>query len=269
MDVEIRSFAIDSVTEDLLVHCAALFSEHYGVWGSSAPATLQGRRIRMTAARLRKDLLFNEQCCLVVAYVKGELVGHVFFTRFPYERVRGEMEKKSSEGIGTEICPCSGTIVWITQLVVHSGHRQRHVATTLIKRAFDRENDVAAGIVTSHPYAVRAFERATGHLVVPNTVSISDVDNLLSASQVPYLQQRRAYIWSGQCTLETGFYADHTEVNRLLSEASDWHLGNLKEGEEFLAIVFSDRATGLLRERSILETLVAFVVVFLFRLWRH
>ena len=230
-----RSFTATHVPEEQLAHCASLFSEHYGVWGQQADRP--GTRIKMISRLLRNELLFNEQCHLVAAYSNEELIGHAMFTRFRYERVEGENIAKPRPSV-KEAESDTGTIVWITQLVVHHAHREKGVATDLIRNAYDKKTDVAAGLVTSHPYAVRAFEKATGHSVVPSTVQKSDVTSLLRASEVPYLQGKRTSVSSDHCTIDTKFFADHSEVNEILNKKGpDWLLGPLNEGEEFLAIV--------------------------------
>lgn len=227
----------DTVSDSQLQACAALFSSHYGVWGRAADAELVGRRVRLSADRLRRDLLFGDGCGLAAAYSGEDLLGHVFYARFHYERAHGA---SSPSQHAAPNLPLPGTVLWLTQLVVHTSHRHRGIATALIRSVFDRNVDVAAGLVTSHPHAVRAFERATGLLVVPATLFYADVRGLLDASEIPYLRGCPFRVVPGRsCTVSTGFLVDHGETEAALANESAWHLGKLRDGDEFLAVAFT------------------------------
>jgi hypothetical protein len=67
----------DFISENELSRCAELFSAHYGIWGEKGIAP--GSPVRLTAARLRREYLFNtEQCYLVMAESKqGEIQADV------------------------------------------------------------------------------------------------------------------------------------------------------------------------------------------------
>ena len=175
-----------NVSDETLENCARLFSEHYGVWGKRSP--YHGRRVRMTRKRLVEEYLFSEDCFVVTAHMDGELIGHILARRFPYERIHGQsrffsgMYPDNANDIDRFIL---GTVVWITQLVVNSEFRGRRVATKLMQMAFNPESDVACGMVTSHPHAVRALERAFSMKVDPVVIMTSDVDKMLEESHVP------------------------------------------------------------------------------------
>ena len=49
----------------------------------------------------------------------------------------------------------------------------------------------------------------------------------------------RLQIDADQAIIDTTFYVDHSEVNSFLEKEEDWHMGPLKDGEEFFAFVFS------------------------------
>lgn len=75
----------DQISDELLAQCASLFSEHYGVWASTAPVNLRGNRVKLNTNRLRQQCLWNENCSLTIATLpSGVLVGHLFFTKFRY-----------------------------------------------------------------------------------------------------------------------------------------------------------------------------------------
>lgn len=76
----------NDITEDVLVKCASLFSEHYGLWATSAHEGLSGKRVRLNADRLRQQCLWNANCSVVLALLpSGELIGQAFFVKFPFK----------------------------------------------------------------------------------------------------------------------------------------------------------------------------------------
>ena len=203
--------------------CARLFSAHYGVWGEGAPPSCQqGSRVRLSPSRLREQSLFDDSCCLALATLAdGRVVGHAFATRFRYTNV--------------------GWFIWITQLVVDSSYRRRGVATKLCQIAWDVNAVAGCGIVTSHPHAIRALEKATRSHCEPGRADLARA--LLSASGIPYLQGRD--IISGphphtdMCTVDTGFFVDHADINQHIIPSQPARLGlrHLDDGQEFVAFI--------------------------------
>lgn len=81
--INIEVLQAQSVSDALLSQCAALFSDHYGLWGEKG---LQPDvHVKMGPARLKKQCLFNKDCSVVLGRMQtGELVGHAFVCRFPW-----------------------------------------------------------------------------------------------------------------------------------------------------------------------------------------
>lgn len=209
------TFPAAEVTSMQLQACATLFSEHYGVWGPGAAAP--GGRVRLSPSRLQAQCLFNESCSLTTATAGSTLVGHVFSAKFQYRE---------------------GTVSWITQLVVHSSYRSQGIASALCRRAWDIQADFACGLVTSHPHAVRALERATQRRCDPALIQ-QHAEGLVEASGIPYLRGCGLPRPGESCAINTCFFVDHTEVNQLLGCMRGWRLGSLLDGEEFFAATFS------------------------------
>ena len=215
-----------AITDEQLKACSQLFSKEYGVWGANSKAA-PGSRVRLSPARLREQCVFNGTCSVVIAKLGDELVGHAFTTKFWY--AAGE-----------------SYVSWITQLVVSSDHRSRGVASSLCRHAWDINADFACGLVTSHPHAVRALERATRRVCDTEAI-MAHGDGLAAASGIPYLKDLKVSVG---CKINTSFFVDHTEVNILIEEkirAGQWDLGRLQDGEEFFAFTF---ASSLSRHRS-------------------
>ncbi|KAL6761127.1 hypothetical protein V8C86DRAFT_2543878 [Haematococcus lacustris] len=213
------------VSDAELKHHAQLFSSHYGKWGENPHGLQKGARVRLTASRLRSDHLFDEQrCSLIRATIsEGEtvhVVGHACV--YCYE------------------VPGKGKVSWITQLVVHSDYRHRGVAKKLCRMAWPVEQFYAVGLVTSHPYAVRALERATQRTC--NRATIMPVAReLLSQCNIPYVLDKALCFEEGRCLIDTQFFVDHTDVNNILATTLDteWELGGLEDGKEFFAFTFA------------------------------
>jgi GNAT superfamily N-acetyltransferase len=211
-----------SVSPEQLDACTKLFSAHYGIWAD------KGTRVRMSARRLREQCLFNDDCCLALATsADGSLVGHAFATKFEID------------GVGCS----SGAVSWITQLVVHSDFRSHGVASKLCQMAWDVSAVDGCGIVTSHPYAIRALEKATRRSCRPGM--IHHAKSLVDASRIPYLQGkpiRCNHAGSSMCQIDTGFFVDHTDVDELIpNQPPRLGLEPLEAGHEFVAFTLSRR----------------------------
>jgi len=107
----------------------------------------------MSASKLAAQCLGSPvNTVLVTCHEGNSLVGHAFATTWDYE---------GGNCLGTFINhhltdPGSGTVCWITQLVVSSDHRQRGIATVLLG-CLKGPNHTAFGLVSSHPAACLAL----------------------------------------------------------------------------------------------------------------
>jgi hypothetical protein len=99
------------------------------------------------------------------------------------------------------------------------------------------EKCIAWGIVTSHPFAVRAVEKITG-FVCDVMLIAQHAESLVEAAGIPYVDASRLRITESKCVIDTEYFVEHEEVNKLVSVESDWRLGTLNDGEEFFAFVF-------------------------------
>lgn len=62
---------------------------------------------------------------------------------------------------------------------------------------------------------------------------------IITTSQISYLQDKKVTIDGEQCLIDTGFRIDHTEPKAALAALKvEWKLGELPFGHEFLAIAF-------------------------------
>ena len=214
--------AARSISDATLTQCAELFSNNYGVWSEACEPPLRpGTRVKMSAARLRSMLLFDESCG-VVLYKQSDddlLVGQAFYCTFSV--------------------PEHGDVRWITQLVVSDQHRRRGIAEVLLHNTIFKCNGhslFAAGLVSSHPAAVRALQRACGPTTINAHNNVLYARRIHTSCTVPYLRPCQLHVDESRCVVDTHFFVDHTEVLTILRQTSQWVLGDLLEGHEFFAI---------------------------------
>jgi len=207
-----------AVDDLLLEKCSNLFSQHYGVWSENGVAP--GKSVKLVPKRLKEQYLNAPNTFIVIAKVglSEEVVGHAIGIKFYYE-----------EG--------GGYITWITQLVVHVKYRNQGIAFRLCQLAWDPHNSYACGLVTSHPYAIKALERASGCDVDKDLIAFHGIE-IIKRSNIKYIQDATNFLNQGRCVVNTNFFVSHTEVNSILSKMTDWKLGTLDDGEEFIAICF-------------------------------
>jgi len=98
----------------------------------------------------------------------------------------------------------------------------------------------AWGLVTSHPYAVKAIETATSRRCDPALIA-RRAAALVESSRVPYASTHELRCDNSQSLINTQFYVDHSEVNDIISRLNDWPLGLLEDGYEFFAFTFRDQ----------------------------
>ena len=162
--------------------------------------------------------MYDQSCGVALAQHEGIVVGHCFFTYFNAHDERA---------------------VWITQLVVHSDYRHLGLGKQLVHMALPVGWRIAA-IVSSHPFAIRGFERATACRCSPIAIQ-QMVSSVMSVCPVPYLHGKTCHVDDKQSIIDTEFPISHAEVDPILAKLvrdGEWHLGNtLPKGSEFLGIV--------------------------------
>ena len=157
------------------------------------------------------------------------------------------------------------TVCWITQLVVHADYRERGLAAGLLSNIRHADDDIYC-IMSSHPAACMAAAKVFGSksisasLLNPkltvtgsiNTVRVNFIqqhaEGIMKASPIRYIQDAklRGSLFDPEdasglvSCVDTGFWVDHTEPLETLAwarTASDWPLGELHDGHEFLLML--------------------------------
>ncbi|KAF4549670.1 Hypothetical protein D9617_20g027260 [Elsinoe fawcettii] len=236
MTTTIEEFQGDAINDELLQAASILFSNNYGVWGPLAeskmgPFAKEGRRVRMSAARVREQCL--PQGCrnvLVRSKVDDKLAGHVFASRWIWE--------------GRQMC-------WITQLCVDRNYREKGLATMMLMELREGEMDHGFGILSSHPGAILAALHAFGRgpCEVTHAMAKEHARRIMSTSPVEYVRSAvpRGSLFEDDADegvvscADTNFYVDHAEpveaLDRIINEGRTWPYGTtLPEGHEFLVM---------------------------------
>jgi hypothetical protein len=237
-------YSAKSVPDQLVEQCASLFSRDYGVWGAKGPSGKAGKPVTLSSKRVREQCLFNDSTCfLAVALVNDRVVGHAFYTRFWFEPLKGVQSMNPCDLQFYNHAMAAGHACWITQLCVDKNFRNQGIAKRLCGMVWAADDDVASGLITSHPYAVRALEAATGERCQVAAIR-EHASALISASGVPYVQ--KLVLESKGVTINTNFFVDHSEINLLIDQEIKrtddgrfpWELGTLPDGHEFFAFTF-------------------------------
>ena len=209
---------------NLLSDCSDLYSNHYGIWSSTAPE-FAGQRIKLSPDRIIK-WLEPEGAVIVMAHIDEKLVGYAIAIQ--------------------EKVPDYGHISWVTQLVVHTQHRHHGIGKTLLFAIWGLSHHFAWGILSSSPYAIRALEKATRRRCIPKRI-MKNKRKLINYGRqnVFFFENANVEIFHDVARCETNFFADHSELDdmleRVTSDEVPWLLGPLQEGWEWFAFTFQDQ----------------------------
>lgn len=208
-----------------LAECAALFSEHYGRWGSAANQRLIGKPIILSADKLCSYLKAPESWA-ALAHSGENLIGYAFLQRL---HIHGK-----------------GYVTWVTQFVVHREHRNQGLGTRILRATWSQSNQYAWGLVTANPFAIRALEKATLRHCDPVRIRM-DWPQLHEAAKpnLDYVSNAHNALGFMSTALDTDFPLDHTDSKKSLEilerRGHEWRLGDLGESEEWVAFTFSDQ----------------------------
>lgn len=211
--------------DETIKKCSKLFSEHYGQWSKENPLGLTGN-VKLSESRIR-DLLCREDTCLYYAVdiITNDLVGYAIALRTRIKHY--------------------GVFSWVTQLVVHTDHRNKGIAKKLLFSIWGLSNDYAWGIITSNPYAVRALEKATRRRSIPIRIK-KKIDTIIDigSKNISYINESTKYVIDNDhAKVDTRFYVSHDSITeklmKVISEEKPWLLGELDEGWEWIAFTFN------------------------------
>lgn len=164
---------------------------------------------------------------------QGQVVGHVFASRWDYE---------------------GGTFCWLSQLVVSSEFRRRGFATGLLKYLRGEVGPVQGyGILSCHPAAISAAVRAFGRSLKEVNLELikEQAGDILANAPIKYVKHAmlRGSLFEQDVedgtvsSAYTNFWVDHDgpleALKEIRNQGKAWPFGELLEGHEFLLIMKS------------------------------
>lgn len=219
--------------EEEIRKSAALFSDNYGFYSSSAPEKA-GEQIRL-GARYYQNLALQSNTYVSFAFCGDELVGQAYYVLLKN---------------------ASGYISWVIQLVVSLKFRNMKIATRLLRSVWGFSNDSAWGLATSNPLTIKTLEAST--LRTPNFAVMKKNRDIITelGEQISFIKDREIVIEDGNAYVDTEFYVDHTDIPALIdifSKTGPWKFGDLPEGYEWVAFVFKEQKLDTLSRETITE----------------
>ncbi|MBF0310525.1 MAG: GNAT family N-acetyltransferase [Magnetococcales bacterium] len=227
------------VSPELIDEYAKFYSEHYGYWQSPAAPL---KRIKLGSEHLKKWFT-DERSQVAEARLQNELIGYAI-----------SIQAKTAKG---------KIISWVTQLVVHSDHRQKGVGKELLFSAWCFSDHFAWGLLSSNPYAVRALEKATRRRCDP--ARIHKNRKMLfnfGLQHVWYIKPDTCWTTGENASIiDTTFNVDHSRLPEMIEHVTSpekpWLLGELPDGWEWAAFTFQDQPQFSLTQGEIEQMLQA------------
>jgi 2-polyprenyl-3-methyl-5-hydroxy-6-metoxy-1,4-benzoquinol methylase len=228
-------------SNELLKECSDLYSNHYGKWSDNAPE-IAGKKIKLSSNRILNWLKSNDSA-IYLARDNNELVAYAIALRLKVPRY--------------------GIISWVTQLVVHEKYRHQDIAKSILYSVWGLTSDIAWGIISANPYAIRALEKATRRRSDPEKVK-QNIKKIMSIgiANVSYISEEMQYFVTKEVSkINTEFYVDHSNIDLMLENVTSigvpWKLGKLEEGWEWLAFTFHNQIPIELDESELKKLLEA------------
>ena len=213
-----RTKACSQMTDQECFEFSHLFSTNYGRWGQSAPEGKRGKRIRMSPQRYQ-SLRNMEDMYVSYCHDDGIIIGSCFF-----------LKKRLENG---KVC------VWITQLVVNSSYRNLGIAKRLLQSAWGFSDYSAWGLATANSITIKALESVTWRKVEPSEI-MDHIDDIRAlCDSLPY-PTGAISVDANTAFINTSFPIErekHPDIDRVYIE----RLGNLPEGQEWLAYTFQNQ----------------------------
>src|SRR5260221_6938728 len=216
-----QRIAARDVSSTLLRECSELFSTHYGKWAADHPKhQLRGKPIRLPPERI-SDYIMADGWIATARTTDLGLVGYA---------------------IAAWIRHGSGTISWVTQLVVHTDFRQQMIGSRLLDSIWGQSDHFAWGIASASPFAIRALEKATRRRCYPRELLTNEKARLRAQNAISYLRDHEVVINDSQSVINTNFCQDLSSSDSILEKVTDpgtpWTLGRLPPCHEWLGMTF-------------------------------
>ena len=245
------SYGIESPLQNigLLDEMSALYSEHYGLWGSTAPKPRT--RIKLSAKRMSYWTSRNNNIYIATARYDGTLIGYAIATVASTNK-REPLNK-------------SKIISWVTQLVVHQDYREQGVAKSLLLSFWGLSDYYAWGILSSNPYAIKALESATRRVATPSIINKEKHKIIpFGEKNIHYINKNTEFVIDYNTSkANTDFPSDISNISSKLENVENksdikWIMGNIDEGWEWFAFTFNTQERKKLSKNEINQLLKSF-----------
>lgn len=217
-EIVFRTKKCSQLTNDEILMCSDLFSQHYGIYSKNSPIN-PGKKIKLGPKYYREHFVNNPKSYCSLAFYKNKIIGQAFYILLKTN---------------------TGYLSWITQLVVHKQFRNRGIARRLLISVWGFSGDRAWGLATSNPLTVKTLESATFRKVTFSAMqkNISELQQI--AKEVDFISTRTLDITSENAVVNTEFFVDHKYINQNIKKYGnkDWLYQKLEEGYEWLAFTF-------------------------------
>ena len=207
------------MSESEIAECARLFSNNYGYYREDSPHKA-GNRIRMSPDFFRRRFL-HEDVHIAVAKSGRHVVGQAVYIRKKYPKL--------------------GTMTWVLQLVVSEKHRKHGIGSRLLYSIWGMSDDFAWGLATANPCTVKALENATLRKCDPVCIKKNLTEIKKLAGEVGFAAEDKYYVTDERSVVDTGFFVDNAEFMTAYQSITDWRLGELQPGYEWLAFTFREQ----------------------------
>jgi len=219
--MEVLSYSVtrgDRMSSEQWLAASELFSAEYGFYSRSAP--------QHAGARIRLGPRYYER-----SYAASD-----YWVAFCHDGAR-----HVGQAIYREVVTSRGRVALVVQLVVASDYRRRGIASTLLHAVWGFSDYQAWGIVTSNAFTVGALEAATFRRASAAHVHRHlDWLRLELLSKVSFLDDAPVVSDDHNARVATGFFTDRSSPSSGVAEVTA-RLGELNEGEEWLAFVFREQ----------------------------
>lgn len=221
-DIVFRTKKCTRLTDEEIKMCSNLFSQNYGKWGKDDPRKREGQRICLDV-KYYKNNMCKADHYVSLAYYDEKIIGQAFYIRKNFED--------------------QGYMSWVLQLVVDINFRKIGIGKRLLYSIWGFSGDEAWGLATSNPYTVKTLESATFRKVCPEIIKKNLYKIKKIGSDVPYVKSSSYEVDLCKSIVNTEFYIDTSDTKNKIHNAygSNWKLGKLPSGHEWLAFTFKDQ----------------------------
>ncbi|MBP5734288.1 MAG: GNAT family N-acetyltransferase [Candidatus Methanomethylophilaceae archaeon] len=218
-EISYYSKPTQELSPEELEQCSNLYSNHYGYYSADDPKGRAKTHIRMSSKFYKRSYVAPGYR-VAMAKCNGDVIGQAFYIR-----------EKLEEGIFT----------WVLQLVVHTDYRRRGIASRLLHSIWGFSNDCAWGLATTNPCTIKALESTTLRHATLSEIRRNEKLVRKICARIPYIMNLE--IDEKGSRAFTDFYVDSEEIKSeyLGRFGSDWLLGELKSGQEWVAFTFRDQ----------------------------